>query len=250
MRKHIINMKYVVRAAILLGSVLLMSSCSSNDKNISIVKKEFKNYVQKTFDNPKELKEIVEITSSDTLSTDKLKSLLEQAADVCDLSYQSFNLADSMSTKNIQSINLDRRKTQSASYSTKYQIESLLNRMIGFALRGPVLKRNVLYSKDQLLSFKDSLKYEPPIYEYTVSYRVKKGDNIKLESCYAYIDSLEGFKTILPIRMSTDDYSGQMQDAFRIINEAKKNYDELDSFRETIVQNSNELQSILLPYSE
>lgn len=233
-----------------IGICLIMASCSSHDKNVAVVKKEFKNYVQKTFDNPKELKEIVEIIPSDTLSTDKLKSILDQAAAVCDLSYQTFSLADSLSTKDIQLINLDTRKTQSASYSTRYQIESLLNRMIGFALRAPALKRNVLFSKDQLLSCKDSLKYEPPIYEYTVSYRVKKGDIIKLESSYAYLDSLEGFKKILPIKMTKDDYSEQMQDAFRIIDNAKNNYEELDSFRETIVQNSKELQSLLLPYSK
>ena len=36
-------------------------ACGPKDKNIALVKKEFQSYVQKNFDDPKMLKEIVEI---------------------------------------------------------------------------------------------------------------------------------------------------------------------------------------------
>ena len=70
--KRFINLVFVF-----LGTVVITASCGPKDKNVPIVNKAFKAYVQKTFDDPNSLKEIVEIVPHDTISMESIKALVK-----------------------------------------------------------------------------------------------------------------------------------------------------------------------------
>ena len=244
-----IDMRRVVYTIILLiGFGVMISSCSNNDKNISVVKKEFKKYVQKTFDNPKELKEIVDIIPSDTISIEKIKTLLEQTNKMCALSIEENDIADSLSSEAMGlTQNIDRQKARSSTYSTYYRLKSSMDDLYRNNIESISLKFDMLFCQEAISSLMDSLKYEPPIYEYTINYRVNKEDKLKLESQYAYIDSLNGFKKILPYKMPNEDYSEQIQEALEAILDAQECYDELTEHTEEVKKKTDDFRKLILP---
>lgn len=242
-------MKKVVYAAMLLiGMSTIMASCSVNDKNVSVVKKEFRQYVQKTFDNPKNLQEIVEILPTDTISVEKLKTLLEQTNRLCELAIEADNIADSLSTKAMGlTHDIDKQKARKSDYSTYFRLKSSMDDLYKNTLRGISLKLDLALCQEELALQRDSLKYEPPIYEYTINYRVNKDDKLILESQYAYIDSLNGFKKILPYKMPNEDYSEQMQEALEAILDAQECYDELTEHTEEVKKKTDDFRQLILP---
>ena len=244
-------MKKVVYAAMLLiGMSAFIASCSVKDKNATVVKKEFKQYVQKTFDNPKNLQEIVEIIPSDTISIEKIKTMLRQADEICQLSFQSDNMIDSIYTKALDITNYDRRKMGSADYSTRYKIQSALDDYLESAYKCIGLRMNLINSRAPLIAYCDSLKNEPPLYEYQINYRINQNNEITLQNQFAYIDSLKGFQVIKPNRMTEDDLSPQMQKALRLITKAKTDSELLSDALKKKQTKAEDFLTLLLPYKK
>ena len=225
-------------------------SCGNKDKNINLAEKEFKNYVQKTFDNPKALKEIVEIIPSDTLSIEKVKKLLLNTCNLCDSAVATARAQDSLQREVLNIDNLDRRKAQNADFSTKLRIMTIANSMISLVSESFQSKMAIELCKDAMKKCADSLKYEAPIYEYKIKYRVERDKDLKLETQYAYIDSLKGFLKIIPQTMTKDDYSEQMRDGFDKAKNALIEINKLSEICEKEMENIKEMQSFMLLHSK
>jgi len=102
-----------------------LSACDNGDKNVIIARKEFVNHVQKTFDDPRTLKEIVDIFPADTISVDKLREMLHLTQKNCSLVLDAAQLQDSLTQDILNINNLDQRKVQRADFSTRIKILSL-----------------------------------------------------------------------------------------------------------------------------
>ena len=239
---------FVNRVWAVLGVVVLIVACGSKDRSVQLIQKEFKKYVHLTFDDPKALKEIVLISPSDTLSTEKLKNMIQMALETCDNSLELAHMEDSLQEKTLKPNNIDTRKAQNMEFSTRLKVSSLLSTMVNLISKNMASKTEVILCKDPLIAFADSIKYEAPIYEYSISYRVKRGEGLKLETQYAYIDSLRGFIKILPAQMTKDEYSEQLRKGVSLISDALLKCDKLMDITKQRRENAEELQSIMELY--
>ena len=59
------------------------------------------------------------------------------------------------------------------------------------------LKKTLVFQQESLNQLCDSLEYKPALYIYDIKYRKQYPDGLKLETVYAYVDSLLGYKSIL-----------------------------------------------------
>ena len=208
------------------------------------------NHVQKTFDNPKALKEIVEILPSDTVSVEKLKEILQMTLANSELVLEAAQLQDSLEQSMIIADNLDKRKAQNADFSTRIKLLSLADAMITLTTKSLASRREVRNYMSRVQAFVDSLKYEAPIYGYQINYRVERNKELKLESRYAYIDSLKGFLKILPQKIVVEDYSEQMQKGMKLSAETMKIVEELKRTDEEKMDNVKQMQSIMVLYTK
>lgn len=230
--------------------LFIIPACGTNDKNVKVVEKEFRHYVQKTFDNPKDLKEVVEVLPSDTLSVIKLGNMLQMAYETCEMSRLASQKQDSIE-KEIFNANLyDVRKVQKMDYPTRLKVTSIINTMMELTSKDLSLKKEVLLCEQPIMNLKDSLHYEAPIYEYAINYRVKQGEGLKLKTEYAYIDSLKGFLKIMPERMTDEDYSEQYRKALSLITTAMVNTKKLSAITTQRKENTDEFESVTLSYTK
>ena len=223
-------------------------SCSPS--NIRIIKKEFKNYVNKTFDDPGAMKEIVEIIPSDTLSIEKVKNMVKKAYEICLMTIEAAHVQDSIETIyfSVDNLNLDTRKANSVDFETRWKVNNLVNTMMGLTTKDLVFKKDVLLYEQLLVDFADSLKYEAPIYEYAISYRVKQEEGLKLNTQYAYVDSLKGFINILPEKMTDDEYSEQYRQSLYLVKNAMSETSKLSAITKQRKENAEELNTIVSMY--
>lgn len=190
--------------------LLIIVSCGQQDKRIALVKKEFKAYVNKNFDDPKSVKEIVEIIPKDTISLEKMKAICSITDEAISQSRQLYHLKDSLLTDKLEEYYNIIRKSRGLSYS-----DALTGQLIAIDLMSTFqkvidTKKVLMLEQSQLKAIGDSLQYYAPLYLYEIKYRNMSNDGLKLETSYAYIDSLTGFKAILPkqndMEMISSDY--------------------------------------------
>lgn len=199
--------------------VLISVSCAPKDKNLSIVRKEFKTYVQKTFNDPNSLKEIVEITPHDTISLESIRALINITNDGIEQFRGLWELTDSLNTARIQAdLNGPKPKRQ-PSYSESVQGAMLINDVQSLMRRAVEAKIALISTQLRLKELEAGLEYHPAIYVYEVKYRNQQKDGLKLESAFAYIDSLAGFKVIIPELNHSDIISNDYYNAFKLSNE-------------------------------
>ena len=177
----------------------LFISCSPKDKNISLVKKEFNAYVQRTFDDPGSLREIVEISPYDTISRESIRGLINISNEGIEQYKELWHLKDSLNSEQMQSILKEPTPKRQPTYSEAVHGSLLINECKSFDYKKAEAKIELYSLQSRLLEELDKgLVYHPAIYVYEIKYRNLLKDGLKLESAYAYIDSLAGFKAILP----------------------------------------------------
>ena len=179
-------------------SLIILVCCSPTDKNIPIIKKEFKAFVRKTFDDPKALQEIVEITPRDTVSLSKIKALAELTDSTINLNRDMRHMKDSVQNVKMEGFYNDLMKSRNISYSDALTGRMFLAELMSTTQKEIDAKTKVANLQIKLNQLCDSLVYRPAIYSYEIKYRKQYPDGLKLETAYAYIDSLSGFKAILP----------------------------------------------------
>ncbi len=189
-------------------------ACGPKDKNIALVKKEFQSYVQKNFDDPKMLKEIVEIIPGDTLSLSKIKGMVAVTDSVISASRRLQSLKDSLSTAELNEHTKTLSKARNISYSDAFSGQLITIEAISIMRKIIDAKKVLAYQNASLDQLCDSLEYKPAIYSYDIKYRKQYPDGIKLETVYAYVDSLSGFKAILTEKSDTEMMSPEYGEVF------------------------------------
>ena len=189
-----------------------MASCAAKDENLPLVKKEFKAYVQKTFDDPKSLKEIVEIAPHDTISIESIRALINITHEGIEQYRDLWKLTDSVRTEKMQAELKGPKPKRQPSYSEAIQGAMLVNEAQSLVVKTADAKIALYLAEARLKEMEEGLVYHPAVYVYEIKYRNQHNDGLKLESAYAYIDSLAGFKAIIPEKndsglISEDYYS-------------------------------------------
>lgn len=212
---------------ILIGFVAL--SCGPKDKNIGMVRKEFKNYVQKTFDDPKSLKEIVDISSTDTLSFEAVKGMCQVSLEGVDQAFQLYSMKDSIATAQLEVVYKSIRKTFNGGVYEAIQGQRLASDMISLLKKEIDAKKIARLNQSQMQKQMDSLTYHPALYVYEIKYRNQYSDGLKLESAFAYVDSLTGFRVILPQQNDNEVLCDEYQDAFDLSKKCLISINEIDA---------------------
>ena len=94
----------------------------------------------------------------------------------------------------------------------------------------------------RLKELEAGLEYHPAIYVYEVKYRNQQKDGLKLESAFAYIDSLAGFKVIIPELNHSDIISNDYYNAFKLSNECLNASNKVQEIYEIQKVNLDELK--------
>lgn len=193
---------------------LIVFSCGPKDKNISLVKKEFKTYVQNTFDDPKMLKEIVEIAPGDTISLSKIKSMVAMSDSLIDTKRKLYRLKDSLGTAKIKEQYKALSKSRNISYSDAFTGKLLVTDVLSTLQKIIDLMTTLAYQQESLNQLCNSLEYKPALYVYDIKYRKQYPEGLKLETVYAYVDSLSGFKSILTEQKDSEMMSPEYEAVF------------------------------------
>ncbi|MBO7510831.1 MAG: hypothetical protein J6T35_06570 [Bacteroidales bacterium] len=206
--------------------LLIFVSCGSKDKNISIAKSEFKAYVQKTFDDPSSLKEIVEIAPHDTISLKSMRTIINMSIEGIEQRCELWKLKDSLNLEQLEAILKRGKAKRQPTFSEAIQGAMLLEECSSYADKISDAKKPLYLLKFQLQKLNTELAYHPAIYVYEIKYRHQLKDGLKLESAYVYIDSLSGFKAIMPEQDDTsiisEDYNNVFQKSKESLIATKK----------------------------
>lgn len=192
----------------------IVFSCGPKDRNISLVTKEFNKYVQNSFDDPKMLKEIVEIAPNDTISLLKIKSMVAMSDSLIDATRELHILKDSLGNAKLEEQYEVLRKSRNISYSDAFTGQLLVIDVMSTLQKIIELKKTLVIQQESLNKLCDSLKYKPALYIYSVKYRKQYPEGLKLETVYAYVDSLSGFKSISTARKDSEMMSPEYEAVF------------------------------------
>lgn len=241
-------MKRIV-AVITILSALNLTACGPKDKNLSLVKKEFLSYVQNNFDDPKAVKEIVSIAAGDTVSLEKMKSLVALSDSTINATKELYRIKDSIATANLGVLASSITKQVSPYSSDAYTGRLVLVELMTL-LRKTIAATETLYYQQSILNhLGDSLKYVPAVYVYEIKYRKRYPDGLKLETAYAYIDSLSGFKSICPERSDGDIMCPEYSAVFNKSKDCMVAIHELEELYRKRDENYEELEKLVLKYN-
>lgn len=212
---------------ILIGFLMCMFSCTKSRN--SIVKEEFYNYVNQSFDNPKDLSEIVSVEPIDTISYEALKSEVELLYGIAE---QTDSLVE-MERSQFQSITSRLRGNKPITGNNNRNIlgewlarqSELSNDMMEWVKLCFDETRYLKIEIDSLLESNKNLL----LYEYEIKTRIKKGTDLKLKSYYALEDSVK--IRFFDKKPTFDDYSKSTAQFY----EAANKYEELYNIRYNIV---------------
>lgn len=231
---------------------LLFVSCGHRDKNISVIKTEFKQYVRKNFDDPKTMKEIAEIVPIDTISREKMQYLADQTVQLITISLKAAHLKDSILTKTMESKAEDLKKYGyriRANYSDAVTASMKLLSLMSLLEQDINAQKVVTSYKFEMEASADSIIYSPPIYCYEIKYRQKESDGLKLKSNYAYVDSLSGFRVILPKRKDSDIICGNYKEVLDLSKKCLEAVDVLKECQTKYEDGISEINDILKKYN-
>lgn len=225
---------------------LFVLSCLQSDPNISLVKKEFKTYVQRTFDDPGALKEIVEISPKDTISYNSIKDIIRMTLDTDSLNRELRSIKDSLIKKRMADATTSiKKKAYRMDFSDAFKGQMIVSDALSITNSTiEALKEKAVLIMD-LEEQLDSLVYHTPLYLYKLSYRVKTPEGLKLNEVFAYVDSLTGVKSI---RESQSDREEMEEDYSKIITKSIKTMeliDEINSLDEKNDEKLKELESFI-----
>ena len=229
--------------------VLAIASCGSNDKNVPLVKKEFKTYVLKTFDDPSSFQEIVEIAPCDTISLESIKRLAKLTNEGIEQYRGMWKLKDSVRMEQMQAILNGPKPKRQPTYSEAVRGSMIIDEINSILSKTANATISLYNSQARLNKLDSSLVYHPAIYVYEIKYRNQKQDGLKLESAYAYIDSLAGFKTIVPQKndsgIISDDYYKvfiQSKECLIATNKVQELYEKKDEKTNELLEYTKQFQ--------
>lgn len=207
----------------------LFASCNTSNKsakpsNEEITRTEFEKYVSLKFDNPNDLKEIVEIIPYDTLSYSSLHEITSRALTLTDLVEEG----DSIYSKASRDYNeefleiTNKYDPYYMSQRNRIRMGNLIDKDIEFIENGLYKKIEMRKRRNDLEARLDTLNYHPAIYVYQINFRVNTKEGIVLNSHYSYIDSLSGFIKIDPtynkFEVLCDEYVDVYDSAIKLSN--------------------------------
>lgn len=218
----------------------LFASCVGTQTNEEIISKEFKKYVQLKFDNPDDLKEIVEILPHDTLSYGSVHEITSKAIELSDLVREGYDL-NRDAWENFMNELLKKLERYGTDGMTEYNRDKMYNLLLA-------RENQIVTSLSQLVDMEnhktiiqkrlDSLTYHPAIYVYKINYRIRTNDSAMLKSHYSYIDSLDGFISITPEynkkEVVCDEYNSMYNDVNKFIEITQKLGDEINASMENL----------------
>ena len=218
----------------------LFASCVGTQTNEEIIRKEFKKYVQLKFDNPDDLKEIVEIIPHDTLSYESVHKITSEAIELSDLVREGYDLnrgawGDFMNelvkklerygTDVMSEYNRDKMYNLILAYENQYVTS--LSELTEMEKHKTIIQKRL-----------DSLTYHPAIYVYKINYRIRTNESLMLKSYYSYIDSLNGFISITPEynekEAVCDEYNSMYDDVNKFIEITLKLGDDVKASTENL----------------
>lgn len=221
-------MKHILLAAI---TLYLLVSCSQSEKKL--IEREFHNHVKLNFDDPKSLNEIVSITPTDTISPQKIKSIAElriQSGAYLHILCDSLNSDRSVFFKNhVVPNNI-----------SEYIVHKVLNLIEEIQICTEMELKTCVSQKEMevaICEMIDSIKYEPPIYEYKIKFRQKQGGELHMVEYYGCIDSLTRAVVIRNKPITSNDVSQHIHQ----LMEANKLYSELQKIRLNNIKKGNEI---------
>ena len=191
-------------------SLLIFISCGPKDKNIPIVKKQFKAYVQKTFDDPSYLKEIVEISVVDTISYKSTMALIRITNEFIDQYRDIWHKKDSLLQEQMQAVLTGPKLKRKPTYSESYRLNKLVDECSSYSVKIAKQKNNLTLIQQRIKLKELYLSYHPAVYVYEVLFRQQESGGLKLKKVYAYVDSEVGFKSIIPQKddsLVSEDYN-------------------------------------------
>ena len=222
-------------------AIAFFPSCKNLDPNTKVIRKEFKSFVQSNFDDPKNIKEIVEISPKDTLSREKIKLLANITIEYADLYLRAKEIKDSVYNVALERINPAKRRFRGDDYD---RIQGLK------IITDLTSKRMDLIDKDYQIRLQkrwlqqelDTLIYAPAIYCYEIRYRIQTSEGIKLRSAFAYIDSLKGFQVVSENQNDSDMICAEYQNIFKKSREYSRLVDEASALLQEVEENLSEYE--------
>jgi len=213
---------------------LLIISCSQSNEDK--IRAAFKEHVKTSFDDPSKFEEIVSIDSLDTISTIEIK---KQYSDIMELRKQNYAMCDSFSTLILkyikdESIRPQLRKMDGirSLYYKKIELQNYLVETMYKGLSLPAAEEDW----KEILTHKDTVMYNQRI-----TYRIKTNDGLKMNTCYAYSDTLYNKIVFKDTRMKAYDVS----DILREIDDLDEKYGILFNIYEKKIEVDSQLLLML-----
>lgn len=236
-----------MRKGLLLVFVLILAACTPKDENVAIVKKEFKNYIKKSFDDPNCFKEFVDIIPVDTISINSIHQFADNYINHAENRYKEIKRNDSIDQSKYDAVLQNMKKTGSVrkSNSVVTKFYSLLSEQSDLLMEKLPIGINYVLDISEIKKMSDSIKYYPPLFVYDVKYRIKENEGLKLNNKYAYLDSLNRTVVFSDI---TNDLNIINQDYRSLVKHCLDNNKLLDSYDslQTLYSNSvDELNNLI-----
>lgn len=236
-------MKRIISLVFLVCSLF---ACAPKDKNVSLVRNAFKDYVQKTFDDPKSLEEIIEIVPSDTISLEAIRLLVASTDSLIETSRELYHLKDSIWTEKLNDDLASLKKARNIGYSDAFSGQLLALRLAKLTQQVLDAKKSLIYQQDKMDKMCDSLTYRPALFTYSIKYRKQYPDGLKLETVYAYVDSLSGFKSILAEKNDSEMMNRDYFEVFDISKDCMISLGALDDFYHQYEKLIEEFEELVL----
>lgn len=232
-------MKFYKISLTLLTCLILGCSQNKKEKTPTIEDKindKFIEYVNNNFDDPAELKEIISISPSDTMSKESIGEIIELLNNLDSLSLQM----DSMCTANLNSLSNNLTPAIQEKYYGNERVLSLLEKAMDDAedyciwLEYNGHRYDYLNSEiDRLFNDIDSTLFQVT---YDIKTRVNTNDGLKIQHFYAIVENAD-----IEIYNSTpgfEEYSEGIGKLFKYIEEYSELTNKKFSFKEESLKTS------------
>lgn len=217
------------RAIFGLITFALFVSCGHNTHS-ALVEKEFRNYVQMNFDDPKNLEEIISISACDTVSIEKMRTLCSITMDGVRHTVALCSKRDSLVDIEMKNMHESLPKQYRGSYANALHGKMWASNLSSIIQRKRSISMMIFYYMNRMQSLMDSVKYRPAIYCYKIDYRNKTREGLKLETAYAYIDSLSHFVVVHPTK---NDEAVMSEDYKEVFRNSKKTFEHVMLLEQT-----------------
>lgn len=169
----------------ILSFILVISICSCSQTIENRISDEFVEYVNLTFDNPKDFKELVSIELKDTFNNASLYEMVHLTCELDSLNEVSLNLGGDFVVELVNELKLNESRYRDLSYYKRERILDLVNEYI------------VLECKKRNKSYKDNKHYIDSVYHsldtfdvknYKIRIRVLEDNKLKISDYYCLLE--------------------------------------------------------------